>query len=164
MPTLRIQWLRTLMLLLDLLLHVQMIANPGKTRLIDTRNQNQSYGIQYVVHTSDRVVSHCVVGCPHVDSTVLATGSEHIPTIVGHSHCTHLWCKYRAHTYTIVHVLSKLHVHVHVYLKWQLFAGILYILGSWAFFLVFNFQKCNDAVCNNYLILPLVQIRRNIKR
>ena len=34
-------------LLLDLLLRVQMIANPGKTRnahLIDTRNQNQSYG------------------------------------------------------------------------------------------------------------------------
>ena len=35
-------------LLLDLLLHVQMIANPGKTRnshLIDTRNQ--SYGTAF---------------------------------------------------------------------------------------------------------------------
>ena len=36
-------------LLLDLLLHYQMIANRRKTRnshLIDTRNQNQSYGMQ----------------------------------------------------------------------------------------------------------------------
>ena len=39
-------------LLLDLLLRVQMIANPRKTRnshLIDTRNQNQSYGITFPI-------------------------------------------------------------------------------------------------------------------
>ena len=41
-------------LLLDLLLCVQMIANPGKTRnshLIDTRNQNQSYARRWCKHT-----------------------------------------------------------------------------------------------------------------
>ena len=42
LPTLRIQ---QPCIVLDLLLRVQMIANPRNSHLIDTHNQNQSYGI-----------------------------------------------------------------------------------------------------------------------